>query len=206
MELPKHISCRFSPKNTFAPPRPASRATTSFHISRTPRSSSSPPPERFPGRSGQDGAAPGRPHRILPLASVSPRSQVFQDVEGHGAYYTNLMNEGTYNENYEDILDTPTEFRQTPPIKDNNPSSKATRKQKGKNFTEEEDRLLVSAWLNVSTDATQGTNKKYCTSWKRIYMFYETNKGDIAGRSQNSLMHRWNVIQEIVSRFCGTLS
>jgi hypothetical protein len=32
--------------------------------------------------------------------------QVFQDMEGHGAYYTNLMNEGTYNENYEDILDT----------------------------------------------------------------------------------------------------
>jgi hypothetical protein len=47
--------------------------------------------------------------------------QVFQDMEGHGAYYTNLMNEGTYNENYEDILDTPTEFQQTPPIKDNNP-------------------------------------------------------------------------------------
>lgn len=132
--------------------------------------------------------------------------QVFQDMEGHGAYYTNLMNEGTYNENYEDILDTPTEFQQTPPIKDNNPSSKATRKQKGENFTEEEDRLLVSAWLNVSTDATQGTNQKYCTFWKRIYMFYETNKGDIAERSQNSLMHRWNVIQEIVSRFCGALS
>jgi hypothetical protein len=129
--------------------------------------------------------------------------QVFQDMEGHGAYYTNLMNEGTYNENYEDILDTPTEFQQTPPIKDNNQSSKATRKQKRKNFTEEEDRLIVSAWLNVSTDATQGTNQKYCTFWKRIYMFYETNKGDIAlwfryGLNQCS-PRRVNAIGKVVS-------
>jgi hypothetical protein len=53
-------------------------------------------------------------------------------MEGDGVYFTNLLNEGLYEGTLEDIPITPTEFEQTPPIKDNNPSSKLTQKQKEK--------------------------------------------------------------------------
>lgn len=54
-------------------------------------------------------------------------------MEGDGVYFTNLLNEGLYEGILEDIPTTPVEFEQTPPIKDNNSSSKLTQKQKGKN-------------------------------------------------------------------------
>ncbi len=124
-------------------------------------------------------------------------------MEGDSSYYTNLMNEV---ETYEDIYNTPIELQQTPPIVDSTPSYKTTHKQKGKNFSDDEDRLLVSAWLNVSTDSTQGTNQTRATFWKRILLFYEGNKGAFGERTENSLLHRWTVIQDAVSKFCGCIS
>jgi len=95
---------------------------------------------------------------------------------------------------------------QQSPVIDNTPSSRPNQKQKGKNFTEEEDRLIVAAWLNVSTDATHGTNQCKITFWRRVYIFYEKNRGSIPERSQGSLTHRWGCIQEAVNRFCGCIS
>lgn len=123
-------------------------------------------------------------------------------MEGEG-YFTNLLQDGLHNE-------INTEIQQTLPINDSNPSSKANQKHKGKNFTEDEDRLLISAWLNVSMDSTQGTNQTRDTFWKRIYLYYEANKGDlgrnISERTQTSLLHRWGTIQEAVSKFCGCIT
>lgn len=70
---------------------------------------------------------------------------VVSEMEGDGAYFTNLLTEGLYEDIVEDNITVLAEFQQTPP------SSKPTQKQKGKNFCEDEDRLLVSAWLNAST-------------------------------------------------------
>jgi hypothetical protein len=61
--------------------------------------------------------------------------------------------------NLEDVSKTPVDLQSTAPIKDINKSSKSNLKQKGKNFTQDEDRLLVAAWLNVSTDLLKGQIK-----------------------------------------------
>ncbi|XP_028124012.1 glutathione S-transferase T3-like [Camellia sinensis] len=43
--------------------------------------------------------------------------------------------------------------------------------QRGGNFTIEEDKLLVSAWLNISLDAIHGNEQKRSTYWKRVGFF-----------------------------------
>jgi hypothetical protein len=125
-------------------------------------------------------------------------------MEGDESYYTKLLNGGF--ENFEELSETPTELPCIVPIKDSNTFLKSNQKQKGKNFSEEEDRALVAAWLNVSTDPTQGTNQTRGTFWKRIHMFYETNRGNRAERTESSLLHRWSAIQDAVSKFCGCVN
>lgn len=83
--------------------------------------------------------------------------------------------------------------------------SQPNQKHKGKNFNEDEDRLLVAAWLNISTDGIHGTNQTKAAFWTRVYLFYQNNRESLAERSQNSLLHRWMSIQEAVSKFCGYL-
>ncbi|XP_020397027.1 uncharacterized protein [Zea mays] len=141
------------------------------------------------------------------------------EMEGDRSYYTNLINGGF--DTFEDIPETPIELQhtpsielqQTPPVvRDLNMSSKQNHKAKGKKFSEDEDRLLVSAWLNVSTNPTQGTNQTRGTFWKRIYVLYEENRRNdektrnYAERSEGSLLHRWSSIQDAVSKFCGCIN
>jgi hypothetical protein len=129
---------------------------------------------------------------------------IFAGMEGDGSYFTNLVN-GAF-ETFEDVSKTPVELEPTAQIKDIKTSSKSNQKQKGKNFTEDEDRLLVAAWLNVSTDPIQGTNQTRGTFWRMIYLFFEENRGTFAERSEGSLLHRWSSIQDVVSKFCGCIN
>uniref|UniRef100_A0A0A9D4J0 No apical meristem-associated C-terminal domain-containing protein n=1 Tax=Arundo donax TaxID=35708 RepID=A0A0A9D4J0_ARUDO len=75
-----------------------------------------------------------------------------------------------------------------------------------KNFSEKEDEMLVSAWLNVSMDAVQGNEQSRSTYWTRMYDYFHSNKDFNSERSQNSLMHRWSAIQENVHKFAECLS
>jgi hypothetical protein len=63
--------------------------------------------------------------------------------------------------------------------------------------------LLVSAWLNISTDLVQGTNQTKGSFWTRVYDYYHSNKEFTSDRSQSSLLHRWKGILENVNKFCG---
>ncbi|KAG6647360.1 hypothetical protein CIPAW_07G073800 [Carya illinoinensis] len=47
---------------------------------------------------------------------------------------------------------------------------------RGANFNLEEDKLLVSAWLNCSLDAVQGTDQKYSQLWEKIYEYFQQFK------------------------------
>ena len=74
-----------------------------------------------------------------------------------------------------------------------------------KNFREEEDKLLVAAWLNVSIDPVRGVNQTRGAFWKRISYFFHSNKEFPSDRSQSSLIHHWSTIQECVNKFCASL-
>ena len=75
-----------------------------------------------------------------------------------------------------------------------------------KNFTIDEDELLVSAWLNVSLDPVKGVDQSRTTYWKRIHAYFHAHKEFISDRSQGSLMNRWSGIQHDVNIFAGCLS
>ena len=85
------------------------------------------------------------------------------------------------------------------------PSSRPNQKR-SKKSSEDEDGMVVSAWLNISMDPVNGTNETRGTFWKRVFDFYHTNKNFPSDRSQSSISHRWGAIQENVNKFCGCLT
>ncbi|KAL6525460.1 hypothetical protein OROHE_015767 [Orobanche hederae] len=79
--------------------------------------------------------------------------------------------------------------------------------KRGKNFDEEEVKLLVSAWLNTSLDPINGNNIKGDRFWGRIEKYYMEGKAeDWQLRTRSSLTHRWGVIKKAINKFCGFLN
>ena len=70
-------------------------------------------------------------------------------MEGDG-YYTNLMNETEENNAVPFASRSPPAVQQAPCV--GNTGSMRPNQKRSKNFSEEEDKLLVAAWLNVSID------------------------------------------------------
>ena len=68
-----------------------------------------------------------------------------------------------------------------------------TRKKKGPRlfFPIEEDKLLISLWLNVSLDSIFGDGKKLEAFWKRIIENYNTHYDNLSERSSNQLKSQW---------------
>ncbi|CAN6201439.1 unnamed protein product [Urochloa humidicola] len=76
-------------------------------------------------------------------------------------------------------------------------------KKRSKNFSEKEDLLLVSAWLEISMDPVQSIDQTRATYWQRIHDYYHEHKDFTSERNINSLSHRWGIISASVSLFCG---
>ncbi|KAG8058764.1 hypothetical protein GUJ93_ZPchr0002g25676 [Zizania palustris] len=83
---------------------------------------------------------------------------------------------------------------------------KRRNQKRTKNFSEKEDEMLVSAWLNISLNPIPGNGQSHYTYWRRIYDYFHANKDFVSDRSQSSLMHRWSCIQDNVNKFAGCLS
>jgi len=122
-------------------------------------------------------------------------------MEGQG-FWANMV-EGNDDLPFDDFSSPPEE--QQSPVINNTPSARPNQKR-SKNFNEQEDQLLVSAWLNISTDPIQGTNQTKGSFWTRVYDYYHSNKEFTSDRSQSSLLHRWKGILENVNKFCGCVT
>ncbi|KAG6644321.1 hypothetical protein CIPAW_08G047300 [Carya illinoinensis] len=61
---------------------------------------------------------------------------------------------------------------------------------RGANFTIEEDMLLVSAWLNCSLDAFQGTDQKHSHLWEKNFEYFQQFKETTNERTIKFLIHR----------------
>ncbi|KAK7826962.1 glutathione s-transferase t3 [Quercus suber] len=77
---------------------------------------------------------------------------------------------------------------------------------RGSGISVEEDNLLVLAWFNISLDVVFANGKKHKTLWHRIWLYFHDNKQFESNRSENSLRHRWSVIKQHTSKFCGCLA
>ena len=75
--------------------------------------------------------------------------------------------------------------------------------QKTKNFSKEEDKLIVSAWLNTSKDAITGNDQQGGAFWQRILQYLELHGGNHEECSQSSIKSRWTDINAKCSKFVG---
>ncbi|KAK9993907.1 hypothetical protein SO802_023610 [Lithocarpus litseifolius] len=78
--------------------------------------------------------------------------------------------------------------------------------KRGGNFSVDEDTLLVSAWLNISIDAMQGTEQKAKKFWQKIWQYFCENNTYETTRSARSLQSRWGNISRETSRFAGFMA
>ncbi|RLN30494.1 glutathione S-transferase T3-like [Panicum miliaceum] len=116
---------------------------------------------------------------------------------GSGSYFTDLVNGVEESQDFSPTTDTPIDH-----------GLAAAKGSQGttKNFSDEEDRLVVSAWLNVSMDAIQGVDQSQISYWARIHEYFHANKSFESDRSQGSLMNRWSTIQHDVNIFFGCVT
>ncbi|XP_062185960.1 uncharacterized protein LOC133889463 [Phragmites australis] len=69
-------------------------------------------------------------------------------------------------------------------------------------WTDEEDELLVSAWLNVSQDPVVGTYQSKETYWGRIAKYFNTyRKQSMMPRTDKALINHMKLITDAVTKF-----
>ncbi|XP_062224564.1 glutathione S-transferase T3-like [Phragmites australis] len=69
-------------------------------------------------------------------------------------------------------------------------------------WTDEEDELLMSAWLNVSQDPVVGTDQSKETYWGRIAKYFNTyRKPTMMTRSDKALINHMKLIMDAISKF-----
>ncbi|KAL0002630.1 hypothetical protein SO802_016411 [Lithocarpus litseifolius] len=78
--------------------------------------------------------------------------------------------------------------------------------KRGGNFSVDEDLLLVSAWLNISTNAMHGTEQKGEKFWEKIWQYFCENNTYGTTRSVSSRSSRWGNISRETSRFAGFMA
>ena len=106
-------------------------------------------------------------------------------------YYTNLLSEET-NLGYDFSIET---FPTSPQLES------TTKKQRGGNFTADEDALIISAWLNISLDPVHGNEQKSKTYWHRVWEYFHQYKEFPSNRTEISLMNRWPAIHRATNKF-----
>jgi len=75
--------------------------------------------------------------------------------------------------------------------------------QRNKNFSPEEDCLLVSACLNTSKDPITGVEQQTKQFWARVHGYFVVNGGNLNNHSQISISSRWQEINREVGKFVG---
>lgn len=77
------------------------------------------------------------------------------------------------------------------------------KRQRTKNFTKQEDEMVISAWQNVSLDPITGVDQTNGTYWQGVHNYFMKYKDFESNRNSSSLSHRWSIIQLAVNKFHG---
>ena len=122
------------------------------------------------------------------------------DLQYDGSLTSLLMNDTNL---YDDTIQSnPTVL---PPIQ-NEVVPRLRKSQRTKNFSVEEDKLIVSVWLNTSKDAITGNEQQGGAFWQRILQYLELHEGNHEECSQSSIKSRWTDINAKCSKFVGFYS
>ena len=78
--------------------------------------------------------------------------------------------------------------------------------QRTKNFSVEEDKLIVFAWLHTSKDVITGNEQQGGALWQRILQYLELHGGNYEECSQSSIKSCWTNINAKCSKFVSFYS
>ena len=82
-------------------------------------------------------------------------------MAANGNYYTSMVSEGTHPVDFEDFSNPRNEQQSQEVLVTPSAFSARPNHKRSKNFSEKEDEILVSAWLNVSLDPITGANQTH---------------------------------------------
>ena len=76
-----------------------------------------------------------------------------------------------------------------------------------RNWSQKEDVVLISAWLNTSKDSVIGNEQKAGSFWKRVGAYFNASPQlvGMADREVGNCKQRWSKISDQVSKFVGSL-
>ncbi|PNX54585.1 glutathione S-transferase t2-like protein [Trifolium pratense] len=80
----------------------------------------------------------------------------------------------------------------------------STQKKQRVRFLEEEDKLVIQTWLNVSKDSVVGNDQKSDCFWGRIKDRYNNYRGSLIAREWSTLKSRWHLLNKHCQWFCGS--
>ncbi|WCJ24842.1 hypothetical protein M5689_006773 [Euphorbia peplus] len=119
-------------------------------------------------------------------------------------FYSNLISNGTYD-NHESYLSQEPELSQVPNTQDQHivetdfrasRSNNTKKTGRSKNFSVQEDLLLISAWLNIGHDNITGNNQPLEAYWERVPAYFNEYKNFSSECNSNSLMHRCGITEQ----------
>ena len=90
-----------------------------------------------------------------------------------------------------------------PPQVENGSSIKGKR---GSNFTVEEDKLLVAAWLNTSVDAINNNEQTQNTFRQKVWEYFMQYNTSDTTHTVISLLSHWGMISEKTNKFAGCMA
>ncbi|KAM0848127.1 hypothetical protein ACQ4PT_054576 [Festuca glaucescens] len=124
--------------------------------------------------------------------------QSFLDTVGFG--YSQTQPESPIGEQA-----TPSTQHQATPSTQRSAITEKGKSNKGKNWSSDEDKVLIAARANTSMDIV-GTDQNRETYWARISEYYNTHKeSSWPERNANAINCRYTLINRETAKFCGCL-
>nr|POE74277.1 glutathione s-transferase t3 [Quercus suber] len=125
------------------------------------------------------------------------------------SYFTGIMNGdieidsqflGTAQNTPLSVSDSP------PPPQPQVENASSAKGKRGSNFSVEEDKLLVAAWLNTSVDAVNSNEQTQHTFPKKVWEYFQKYNTSDTTRTVVSLLSHWGTISERVNKFAGCMA
>lgn len=121
----------------------------------------------------------------------------YSTMPSQGNYFTNLLNQEVI-----DVFDSEDNVEVDHNLSDSSiVNSQPKQKGRSNNFVEEEDKLLVLAYVNISKDPITGWDQKDGKFWERVENYFHANREFELDHNWSSLRHRWGIIQKEVGLF-----
>ncbi|XP_013600999.1 PREDICTED: uncharacterized protein LOC106308389 [Brassica oleracea var. oleracea] len=95
--------------------------------------------------------------------------------------------------------------QEDPIIGDDLPAELPAERKERRMWTQTDDIVLISSWLNTSKDPIVGNEQKSMAFWNRIAAYFSASP-KLAGcekRDKNQCKQRWHKLNDLVCKFCG---